>query len=158
MNTNNSSDILNNCLIYCISNKKHIFPINDFKYDIHLRSYNTNELYSEIKKAKCLFEIEYDTENGIMVKVEISLKTCGDYNNKYRACKLGNQNECKSLHICDDELRNKDGCKLNDCKLNHKFDTYFIKNVLDKLNLNVNHKILLEFYKVNKLNFLFFQI
>jgi hypothetical protein len=149
MNTNNSTLILNNCLIYCVSNKKHILPINDFKNDIHLKCYSTNEIYSAVKKADQLFVIEYDIDNGIMVKVEITLKTCDDYNNKDQACKLGNLNQCKSLHICNYELKNNEGCKLKSCKLNHKFDTYFIKNVLESIDLNVNPNILLEFYKVS---------
>jgi hypothetical protein len=151
MNKNNSSIILSNCLIYCVSNKKHTFPINDFKNDIHLKCYNTNEIYSVIKKANCLFVIEYDIVKGIMIKTKITLKTCDDYNNLNRSCKLGNLNECKLLHLCNNELKNIDGCNMKDCKLNHKFDTYFIKNVLDNFELNVAPNILLEFYKVKQI-------
>ncbi len=142
-----SALILENCLKFCVDNRGDFetFSLNQFKSCENLKCYTAKEIYAVLKKADQFFEIKIE-DKYILVKVAIKLRLCKDYNSKNKTCESG-VSKCKFLHLCENELKSVFGC-LQECNLNHEFNTFDILNVLNHFKIDVDPDLLCAFYKV----------
>lgn len=78
----------------------------------------------------------------------IQITACKNYNLSIHC----DHDQCHMLHICEEKLLNSN-CPNKNCKLNHTLKFFQTKKILENLNLNGDHGLILSFFQVKfKLN------